>query len=379
MEHPRLLIVDDMEINLDILCDLLESYETIPCSVGADAYHLAKKHQPDLILLDIVMPEVDGFEVCYQLKNDPATSQIPIIFITANDDDESIENAFEMGGVDYITKPFRALELLSRIATHLKLSTMLRNLEEVVEEEIANRKAQEKMLIRQSKMASLGEMIDAVAHQWKQPLNSISLANDLLLTTSLSEELDKEYIQEHCQITHSQIEHMVDTLSEFRNFLRPNKNITAFALSKVVDGIKLLVKDEFMREQITISDDVQSAQNIYGNEMEIKHVVLNIVNNAKDAFVDNKIKDRKIHIAHDSDHNHDIITITDNAGGIPEHIIDDIFKPDVTTKPEGKGTGVGLYMSTQIIQKHGGTLSVHNVRGGASFVITLPLKSVTPL
>ena len=115
MDKKTLLLVDDAPANLDILIDFLDEYETIDTTEGNEALELAKTEKVDLILLDIVMPEIDGFEVCRRLKNDPKTQEIPVIFLTSRSDDESIERAYEVGGVDYVTKPFRKKELLSRI------------------------------------------------------------------------------------------------------------------------------------------------------------------------------------------------------------------------------------------------------------------------
>jgi putative two-component system response regulator len=129
------LIVDDTQTNIEILMELLyEKYDVLASLDGNDALEIIKEESVDLILLDIMMPEIDGFEVCKRLKSDKKTSNIPVIFITAKTDDESIEKAYEVGGVDYITKPFRAREVLSRIANHLMLSEQNITLEGMVKQ-----------------------------------------------------------------------------------------------------------------------------------------------------------------------------------------------------------------------------------------------------
>ncbi len=133
--QKTILVVDDAEVNVNALLELLEDkYDILATLEGKEALEIVKEEHIDLILLDIMMPEMDGFEVCKKLKSDPISADIPIIFITAKTDDESIETAYELGGVDYITKPFRFREVLSRIKNHLTLSEQSHILEQKVEE-----------------------------------------------------------------------------------------------------------------------------------------------------------------------------------------------------------------------------------------------------
>ena len=230
-------------------------------------------------------------------------------------------------------------------------------------------KAQTKMLKQQSKMAAMGEMLDAVAHQWKQPLNAITMYLDLLKSDFDDGLVDKAYIDELEEGTHAQIEHMLSTLNEFRNFFRPNTKIEDFNLLKLVNSVLLLTKDEFIKNNIEI--DVQISENISlkGNQNEFKHLIINIINNAKDAFNENGINNRKIVIEATSLEDGTVLQISDNAGGIPPKVIEHIFEANFTTKEGSKGTGIGLYMSRQIVEKMGATIKVTNKNGGASFMM----------
>ena len=127
IENSTILIVDDTESNIDILLELLNSYDVLVALDGSSAIEIANEDEIDLILLDIMMPEMDGFETCRVLKESDKTKDIPIIFITAKSDDDSIDKAYEIGGVDYVTKPFRPRELLTRVETQLKLRSFTRN------------------------------------------------------------------------------------------------------------------------------------------------------------------------------------------------------------------------------------------------------------
>jgi len=225
----------------------------------------------------------------------------------------------------------------------------------------------DRIIEQQTKMAAMGEMMDAVAHQWKQPLNALSMYTDLLESDFGDGDVDLEYIQNFSNDIQGQIEHMVSTLSEFRSFFRPNKESEPFGLKRCIQGVMLLTKDEFLKNTIEI--EIQSDQEIIinGIENEFKHLVLNIINNAKDAFNERDVKTRNIKIRFNKNETDITLEIEDNAGGIPPHVIEHIFKPNVTTKEAGKGTGIGLYMSAQIAQKLGGKLSVYNADNGACF------------
>ena len=227
------------------------------------------------------------------------------------------------------------------------------------------------MLRQQSKMAAMGEMMDAVAHQWKQPLNSLSMMNDMLLDDYKNGLVDENYIKDVVEMTQMQIEHMVNTLSEFRTFFRPSKDPQDFSVAECLESVQILMKDELLKNTITIEVDIKEDITLNGQINEFKHLFLNLISNTIDAFNENETKNRTITIRTYKNENSGIIEFEDNAGGIPQHVIASIFKPNVTTKADGKGTGIGLYMSSQIVEKHGGAISVKNANEGALFTITL--------
>lgn len=235
--------------------------------------------------------------------------------------------------------------------------------------EIAKRVQNEKMLLQQSKMAAMGEMMDAVAHQWKQPLNALSMYAEIIKGDFDEGSVDKTYIENFRNDIQSQIDHMVNTLDEFRTFFRPNKEHENFQLLAVINSVLILTKDDLLKQRITVTIERKDPIFIDGSSNEFKHLILNIINNAKDAFNENRIEHRKISIRLIKEGEQRRMEIEDNAGGIPEEIIEDIFKSNITTKEEGKGTGIGLYMSMQIATKHHATLSVRNQNDGACFIV----------
>ena len=236
--------------------------------------------------------------------------------------------------------------------------------------EIEKRSQHEKMLEQQSKMAAMGEMMDAVAHQWKQPLNALSMYSEIIKSDFDDGTVDKAYVDQFRDDIQLQIDHMVNTLDEFRTFFRPNKEHEVFSLLSVIHSVLFLTKDDLLKNAITVNIEQKDHIDVDGSANEFKHLLLNIINNAKDAFIENNIENRTITIRLLSNSEGQSIEIEDNAGGIPYTIINDIFKANVTSKAKHKGTGIGLYMSTQIATKHNATLSVENMNDGACFILT---------
>ncbi len=236
---------------------------------------------------------------------------------------------------------------------------------------ILDHEKKDKIIEQQSRLAAMGEMIDAVAHQWKQPLNAISMMIDMLRDDFKDGDVDEEYINDLDETVHLQIDHMVNTLNEFRNFLRPSTKNEDFSINTVVQNVQILMKDELISQNLHVTLDIDTDIKTFGNKNEFKHLFLNLINNSIDAFNEQDIQDRKVDIRCYKKDKNIVIEVEDNAGGIPKNIINHVFKPNVTTKAEGKGTGIGLYMSSQIVTKYNGEISVANTSMGVIFTVTL--------
>lgn len=235
-----------------------------------------------------------------------------------------------------------------------------------------NKFRQDKLIMQQSKMAAMGEMIDAIAHQWKQPLNVINIgASELEMNINFGFDIDNEMLKELSKTTQEQVAHLLNTLEEFRSFLRPDKPKEKINIAKLIESVLVLLHDDLQSNGIKtkIIGDKDLSFNVIVNE--VKHIFINLVSNSRDAFNSNDIKNREITFNILEKKGFISVEIDDTAGGIPEYVIDDIFKANVTTKEEGKGTGVGLYMSTQIAQKNNGELSVKNIENGARFTFNI--------
>ena len=241
-----------------------------------------------------------------------------------------------------------------------------------VEDEIKKQKAQEEILIHQSRSAEIGEMINNIAHQWRQPLNNLSLTiqnigfkyeNDVLTKEELNETIDKSKMI---------INSMSNTIDTFRNFFEPTKNKNLFKVEHSIENTLEILSSTLRFYNIEVVKEIIDDVEIYDYENEFSQVLLNIITNARDALVSNKIEKPIIKVNVSKIENNVIVKIKDNANGINEEIIDRIFEPYFTTKGKGNGTEIGLYMSKLIIEKNmNGKLTVKNDNDGAVFIITL--------
>ncbi len=228
----------------------------------------------------------------------------------------------------------------------------------------------EQLLIQQNRLASLGEMINNIAHQWRQPLNTLGIIIQQMQLYYDRGAFTEEYLEKVIQKSMGQINHMSQTIEDFRSFFRPDKEMTEFDIRDVIERTVSLVADNFNNQHIRV--EIQSRVNpvIVGFPNEFSQVLLNILMNARDAFVVHCPAHGRIVIAIDTVAGKNVVTISDNAGGIPPHLVDRIFEPYFTTKGPDKGTGIGLFMAKSIIEKSmNGLLSVRNTGEGAEFRI----------
>jgi two-component system sensor histidine kinase/response regulator len=377
MTNKSILAVDDTVSNLDILIDYLDGYDIVDTTDATEVMEILEDNKIDLILLDIVMPKINGFEVCKQIKSNQKTENIPIIFITSNSDEESVEKAYELGAVDYVTKPFRKRELLARVKTHLSLHEKNQDLEKRVEDEISKRTQQQKLLIRQSRVAAMGEMMSAITHQWKQPLNILSVLNSKIKLKVSMDKLDKEEMIQDTQTIDNTIKMMSETVSDFKNYFSNDKTKNVFCIKQKVSDIVNIIKVQLEVNNINLQIDIEEETTGYAVESEFKHVILNLISNAKDAIIQNKCENREIFLKTEKiDNTNTKLTVQDSGGGIPENIIEKIFDDYFTTKGKD-GTGIGLSMTKLIVEDEmHGTIEVCNQNDGALFTVIFPSGQV---
>jgi len=249
-----------------------------------------------------------------------------------------------------------------------------KTLENQVQEAVMKERAKDRLLIEQSKLASMGEMMEQIAHQWRQPLNNIGLINqEIYFKQKLSTLSDEDFEKCHEQID-TNIEYLSDTINNFRMYYQRNQEKETYALDDALTTVIHITEATFKFYQINIVVEQDKDARVHTIKSDIFQVFLNILNNAKDAFLENKIDNKTIRITVSSDSQNAYVHIADNAGGIPSSFIDNIFDSYFSTKSKEIGTGIGLYMAKTIIEENmQGKLTVSNKDEGACFVVQLPL------
>lgn len=428
MKHvPLILVVDDTPANLEVVAEVLSDagYEVAIATDGERAIKQANLSQPDLILLDVMMPGIDGFETCRQLKASATTGDIPVIFMTALSDTTDKVRGFTLGAVDYITKPFQTAELLARVTTQLKLRHLSQTLEQQVEQRTTELKEtllqlqQSQMQIVQSeKLATLGQLVAGVAHEINNPVNFIhgnlthvqGYATDLLSFVELFQrhranaapelqqaaaDLDLDFIQDDLPKTLASMkvgtQRIYEIVRSLRNFSRSDE--AGYSIVDIHEGLDstLLILQHRLKgkpehPEIQVIRDYGQLPLVECHAGSMNQVFMNILANAIDALEELHTRcsapERQQHLGQITirttmiDDEWIQIAIADNGPGIPPDLQSRIFDPFFTTKPMGKGTGIGMSISHQIItEKHRGKLiCVSSPNQGAEFMIQIPVR-----
>lgn len=248
-----------------------------------------------------------------------------------------------------------------------QLSALNENLQNIVDSEIAKNEEKTKILLVQSRLASMGEMIANIAHQWRQPLNELGIA-------LFKMKKDKDGFDDAYNRSKNIIKNMSNTIDDFRNFFSSNTSPELFSIRSAIDASLLMVQGTFEKNNILIDVKSEVDSEIFGYKSQLTQVIINLLNNSKDAFLERDISNKRVDVKIFKDSKYATIIVCDNAGGINEDIIDKIFEPYFTTKHSAQGTGIGLYMSKLIVDRLNGTINVKNENGGSCFKIKLPLK-----
>lgn len=258
-----------------------------------------------------------------------------------------------------------------------KLFELNNALELKANEELNKRILQEKMLLQQSKMALMGEMIGAIAHQWRQPLNSLALLIQDMEMAQEFKEIDDNYIESFKTKSLAAIKKMDSTIEDFRNFFKQNSEKSIFSIEDALLNTLNIMSAQIYANKIILINNSNSKNFVLGLKSEFEHVILILISNAIDALIQNKIQEPIITINTITKDNQALCCISDNGHGIPLEIEAKIFDPYFTTKGESNGTGIGLYLAKEIIEKHmNGRLVLENSTNGARFIIELSLAKL---
>jgi signal transduction histidine kinase len=410
------LIVDDTPANLDVIREALEQagFEVAIATSGERALQQVQRELPDVILMDVMMPGIDGFETCQQLKANSQTAAIPVIFMTALTEVDHKVRALAMGAVDYVTKPFQTQEVIARVRTHLQLYRFTQQLEVRVAEATQELRTAHLQVVQSDKMSTLGNLIAGVAHEINNPISflngSIEHANQyvrgILQHLQLYQQAypqPGETIQNHAESIELEfviadvgkiLQSMatatdrITQLSEsLRTFARADNTFMPADLQAGLASTLLLLKYRLManeyRAEIKVQQDYAALPLVPCALGQLNQVFMNILANAIDAIDENSQQQPKnaerpwqITIRTWVEANWVKIAIADNGPGMPAAVQAQIFDHLFTTKPVGKGTGLGLAIARQIVETaHHGQLSVESILGeGTEFIIALPLE-----
>jgi signal transduction histidine kinase len=342
-----LYVEDDLNL-LKENSDIFEDYfkEVITAVDGLDGIEKYEHYKRDnngyidLVITDINMPRCDGLEMIRVLMQ--KNPQQVIIVTSAYNESERLISLIQEGIANFLMKPMQTKQLMKTLYNSCK--------------NVAMQKQRDAYLMQQSKLAAVGTMIDAIAHQWLQPINNIKLQTMVLELNNKNNELNKEKIDHYIKKHLLQVNHLNETIQEFRAFFREESTVTLEPLKEIIQSTLLLLNDTLMMNNITINLTVDDSLEVRIIPNEFKHVIINIINNAIEAFNDNDIKNRSIDITTKENDAEICLSICDNAGGIAPEVIDNIFNESFTTKRNG--TGVGMYLSMMIINKISGRLEV---------------------
>ena len=368
-KKPLILIVDDTPKNIQVLGKTLHEigYNVSIATSGSQALDSVKKESPDLILLDIQMPEMDGFEVCKILQANPDTKEIPVIFLTAVIDSEKIVKGFEIGAVDYITKPFHTAELTMRVATHIEIKQS--------REKIRKTNEQLKEL-----NATKDKFFSIIAHDLKNPFNTLLGFSKLLFENAPNYTTDQ--IQQYAQImnhTAKQSYALLENLMQWAKSQTEKIKIIPrnSSMNELLSITIPIVNGSALKKNITIENNISTEDLVYADNSLTTTILRNILTNAiKFTHTNGKIivsTQRKDDFLE--------VSITDTGVGIEPMNMDKLFRIDSKVTSHGtdneEGTGLGLILCKEFVEKQGGTIWANSEVGkGSTFTFTLPLAEI---
>ena len=359
VHEKNILIVDDNATNVLLVEAILKSegFNNIFSAPSAiDAYEVLETRKVDIILMDIMMPEIDGLEATEAIKSNKKFSHIPIIMVTATDDDETLKKSFDLGAVDFVRKPINQVELIARLNTILQ--------------------SQEKdaLIMQHSRFDAMEEIIGMLAHQWRQPL---SIVHAIISTIQTQKELGILNDEELNHSLNGIIKHtndLSDMITTFREFFKSsNEPKLANPNEAIIESISLL-KEGLEQENISLELKLADLEPIFYIQNLLMQVLTNVIINAKEAHTLHKVENASIVINSFKQANKINILIEDNAGGVGKDLINYIFEPYFSTKHEKNGKGLGLYLAKTILtQQLNGNISVTSKNGKSKFLISFAI------
>lgn len=369
----KILLVDDDLKNLQVAMSILKDYNVIYAQSGEKALELIEKNRFDLILLDVVMPIMNGYEVCSIIKKDEKSKKIPVIFLTVKDDEKDIVKGFELGAVDYITKPFYSEVLLKRVEVHLKLASVINeieqinaNLSEIVNEQVKELRQKDEIIVQQAKISAIASVIDIISSQWRKPLDKIKLYLQSLDFKFLNLEEFKD--DDTFRKTLKQVNKLDETMLDFHKFFNNQKNKEDVNIKVALDNSIFLFKEQIsdLNVNVNIQGDNLLTLNMVFDEM--KHIFSKLINKSLSNFKNNRLLENKfINISFENIKNSIFITYEDNSKIYDEKEIENFFNIESSIKQDN--FDLGFYLVKVFVEKNFGILMLKKSDDGIKYII----------
>ncbi len=375
---PQVLVIDDESGMRQFIVSQLEDYQILEASDGKQGWELAKQHLPDLIVLDFMMPEMDGMEVCRLLRDHQPTSRIPIVLVTAHAGDAPRLEALNAGVNDFLTKPFSSVELRARVRNLLISVQYERDIAESntsLTHALEQLQENEEQLVRAEKLTSLGRMSAGIVHEVNNPLNYAKTSIHLLKSyRDLIPAEEQEDYDDTIVDLNDGVQRVIDIVTDLRAFTRGDETTRhLLQLHKVVANTRRLIASDL--GSVTFECNVPEDLELEGNDNQLCQAFINLIQNALRATADQD--DPKITFsAEASPAGGVVVQVSDNGVGISPETQSQIFDPFFTTRDVGDGMGLGLSLTLRIMEEHRAKIHVESELGhGATFTIYFPPPS----
>lgn len=361
-QQKRILVIDD-EVNVAKMLHMnlvAEDYQVMTAFDGVDGLLQIQTDPPDLIICDVMMPRMDGLELCNHIRGDTATDAIPFIFLTARTEKLETLEGFQMGADDYITKPFDMDMLVAKVHAIFTRLDRVREKDQDLFKDTS---------LDLNRLSALGILSASIAHEIRNQLTSVVSSAEMIRFTE-----DGESKEEYAGVVVQQIERINKTVSSMLNFAKGQKTSPEpHTLHQIVEEAIGLTRPQIMTEDVIVTTDVpESLPMIFVDRPQICQVIVNLIINATQAVS----KHGRIEIHATLEGQQVSLQISDNGSGISDDMQKTIFEPFITTKKESGGIGLGLYICKDIIEAHGGHILIHSQPGqGTRFTIQLPVLS----
>lgn len=364
--NPKILLVDDNPINIRVAAKILRNhkYNISYAKTGFDALQKTKTIDFDLILLDIMMPEMDGYQVCEELKKDSRTFKIPVIFLTAKTEPENIVRAFQLGGADYVTKPFNGQELISRVETHIRLKQSREELEN------AN------LLLKEANETK-DKMFSIISHDLLGPFGNIRESLEMIVNKDVN--IDEENMHTFIKAMWNSIGAAYSLLENLLYWARNQQGRMVYkpkpiSLNSLIHETYALLDGVARNKSITLKTSLMEDFTIFSDKNAVKTILRNLISNAikftnPNGSIKISVKNKNADFV--------ILSVSDNGVGMDKETTENLFSKNKTeprwgTKGE-KGVGLGLVITREFVEKHGGEIWVESKVGeGTTFYLTLP-------